>query len=130
MTEYNAASPLYSSTHSFNRYQAETPYASDARVNPFLGTGKSVRTAIEQFEATLDGDHEVAILLASFDASVEFHATHISFSPSNVITFTGSTDRGEKVQFVQHVSQVNLLLKAVRRLHAAPTRVKFQYTAS
>jgi hypothetical protein len=130
MTEYSVASPFYSSTHSFNRFQAEMPYADDTRSNPFLGACRAVRTSIEQFEAALDGDHEVAIHLASFGTSAEFHATHVCFSPSNVITFLGQTSSGEKVQFVQHVSQVSLLLKSVRKLHETATRLKFQHAAS
>lgn len=130
MTEYNVASPLYSNTHSFNRFQAESHHAADSRSNPYLGTCRAVRTSIEQFEATLDGEHEVAIHLASFGSLAEFHATHVCFSPSSVITFLGQTDSGERVQFVQHVSQVSLLLKPVRKLHETATRVKFQHTAA
>jgi len=128
MTEYNVASPLYSSTHSFNRFQAEVPYAADSRNNPFLGTCRAVRNSIEQFEAALDPEHEIAIHLASFDASVEFHPTHISFSTSNLITFLGYTDSDERVQFVQHVSQVSLQLKSARKLHETATRVRFLHT--
>jgi len=130
MTEYNVASPLYSSTHSFNRFQAELPFAADTRSNPFLGTCRAVRASIEQFEASLDEEHEVAINLASFDPSVEFRATHIKFSPSNIVTFVGHTGNGDRVQFVQHVSQISLQLKSVRKLREAPNRVVFQHTTS
>jgi hypothetical protein len=130
MTEYNDASPQYSSTHTFNRFQAEVPYVPDTRSNPFQGTCRAVRTSIEEFEGALDENHEVSIRLASFGSSVEFHAEEIRFSPSNVITFHGYTDSGEKVQFVQHVSQVSLLLKAVGKLKETPMRVAFHHSAA
>jgi len=130
MTEYNVASPLYSSSHSFNRFHAEMPGAGQARINPLTATCRAVQSSIEQFEATLDAEHEVAIRLASFGVSEEFRAEEIRFSPSHVVTFHGYTESGEKVQLVQHVSQVNLLLKAARKLNETPTRVAFQNGAS
>jgi hypothetical protein len=101
--------------------------AAQVRSNPFTGTCKAVRSSIEQFEAALDAEHEVAIRLASFGSSVEIRAEEVRFSPSNIVTFHGYTDSGEKVQLVQHVSQVSLLLKAVRKLNEKPMRVAFQY---
>jgi hypothetical protein len=130
MTEYDVASPLYSSSHSFNRLNAEMTCSAQARSNPFTGTCRAVRSSIEQFEAALDTEHEVAIRLASFGSSVEFRAEEISFSPSNVVTFHGYTDSGEKVHLVQHVSQISLLLKAVRKLNETAMRVAFQYGAA
>jgi len=125
MTEYDVASPLYSSNHSYNRFHAESTFATEPRSNPFTGTSRAVRTTIERFEAGLDADHEISISLASFGSPVEFRAEEIRFSPSNVVTFHGCTENGEKVQVVQHVSQVSLQLKAVRRLHEKPRRVAF-----
>jgi hypothetical protein len=130
MTEYSVAHPPYLNNHSFNRMQAEAPYTSDKRFNPFLATCRAVRSSIELFEAELDDEHEVAILLASFGSAIEFRANEIRFSPSNVITFHGYTDSGEKVHFVQHVSQVNLLLKAARKINEIPTRVAFQHVTA
>lgn len=130
MTEYNVASPLYSSSHSYNRLHAEMTGSAQARINPFTGTCRAVQSSIEQFESTLDTEHEVAIRLASFGSSVEFRAEEIRFSPSNVVTFQGYTDSGEKVQLVQHVSQVSLLLKAARKLNETPMRVAFQHGAA
>ncbi|HOP39699.1 MAG TPA: DUF6173 family protein [Geobacteraceae bacterium] len=130
MTEYNVTSPPYLSTHSFNRIQAESPYSADKRHNPFVGTCRAVRSSIELFEAELDDEHEVSILLASFGSSVEFRAEEIRFSPSNVITFHGYTDAGEKVHFVQHVSQISLLLKAARKMNETPLRVVFNHAAA
>lgn len=130
MTEYSVAPPPYPSNHSFNRMQAEASYSSDKRLNPFLGTCRAVRSSIELFEAELDDEHEVAILLASFGSAIEFRAEEIRFSPSNLIIFQGYTDSGEKIHFVQHVSQVNLLLRAARKINEMPTRVAFQHVTA
>jgi hypothetical protein len=127
MTEYSAASPLVSGYQGVNRFHADLPERGYARSNPFLGTCKAVRSSIEQFEAGLDAEHEVTIHLAAFGSSIEFRAEKIGFSPSNLITFHGVTDTGEKIHLVQHVSQVSLLLKAARKLNETPMRVAFQY---
>jgi hypothetical protein len=90
-----------------------------------MGTGRAVRATIERFQATLDAEHEIAIRLASFGSPVEFRAEEIRFSPSNVVTFQGYTDSGERVHFVQHVSQVSFQLKAAKKLCEKPLRVVF-----
>jgi hypothetical protein len=129
MTEYIATGPLYTDSHSNNRLNAEISCAGQKRINPFIGTCRAVQSAIEQFEASLDSEHEIVLHLAPFGSSVEFHAEEIRFSPASVVTFNGHTGSGEKVQLVQHVSQVSLLLKAARKLKESPTRVAFQYGA-
>jgi hypothetical protein len=125
MTEYNVASPLYSDNHGINRVYREMSEAAHSRISPFAGTCRAVQSSIKDFEATLDSEHEVAIRLAPFGSSFEFRAQEIRFSPSDVVTFHGYTETGEKVQLVQHLSQVNLLLTAVRKLNDTPIRVAF-----
>ena len=127
MTEYSAVTPLVSGYQDINRYHADLPERVYARSNPFMGTCKAVRSSIEQFEAALDTEHEVAIHLATFGAALEFRAEKIGFSPSNLITFHGVTHTGERIQLVQHISQVSLLLKAARKLNETPMRVSFQF---
>lgn len=130
MTEYNFASPLVSGPHTVIRTHPELPERGYGRINPFSGACKAVRASIEQFEAALDDEHEVAIHLASFGGAHEFRAEGIIFSPSNLITFHGITDTGESVHLVQHVSQVSLMLKAARKRGERPIRVVFRYGAA
>lgn len=127
MTEYNVASPLVSGSQNVHRVHADLFERGYARSNHFTGTCKAVKSSIEQFEASLDEEHEVAIHLATFGTSIEFRAEKIGFSPSNIVTFHGVTGAGEKVHLVQHVSQVSLLLKAARKLNETAMRVAFQY---
>ncbi|NMC74958.1 MAG: hypothetical protein GYA56_11490 [Geobacteraceae bacterium] len=130
MTEYSAASPLAAGYQGVNRHHTDHSERGFVRNNPFRGTCKAIKSSIEQFEASLDAEHEIAISLASFGSSIEFRADEIRISPSNLITFHGVTDSGERVHLVQHVSQVSLLLKAVRKVNETPTRVVFQYGAA
>ena len=93
--------------------------------NPVLGVSESIKKYIEQFEAELDDEHEVGVRLASFGGVIIFHAEKIGFSKPNVITFYGITHDGEKIQLIQHVSQLNFLLKSVKKRNDIPTRIGF-----
>ncbi|MEA5114623.1 MAG: DUF6173 family protein [Geobacteraceae bacterium] len=127
MTEYSSAHPQLSGSPGFNRRQVETHDGAYARSNPFTGACKAVRTSIEQFEAGLDTDHEVSMQLVSFGAMLSLRPERVGFSTANLITFHGFTDDGEQVHLVQHVSQVNMMLRAARKQDAKPNRVIFQY---
>jgi hypothetical protein len=127
MTEYSTASPHYPGNHGMNRLHPEFADTGLTRIQPFASTCRAVRSSIEQFQAALDANHEAAMCLVSGNSSVEFRAEAIRFSPADVITFYGYSDSGEKIQLVQHVSQVSLLLKSVTKRDAQPLRVAFIY---
>jgi len=114
-------------TPSFDRFSEKLDQSQEQnhlRNNPVIQVCKAIRDYVEAFERSLDSDHEVGIRLASF-SGVAFHAQQIGFSMPNVITFSGNTEDGEKVQLIQHVSQTSFLLKAVRKQAEKPTRIGF-----
>lgn len=67
---------------------------------------------IKDFQNTLDSEHEVGILLASFGQSVLLNVCNIGYSNPCLIHFYG-TYNGYKTHLIQHVSQLNFLLVAV-----------------
>lgn len=93
--------------------------------NPVIDVCKAIKDYVEEFERELDDEHEIGIRLASFGGVIVFHAEQIGFSKPNVITFHGVTEEGERVQLIQHVSQLNFLLKAVKKREDKPTRIGF-----
>lgn len=95
------------------------------RNNPVIQVCKAIKDYVETFEGDLDEEHEVGIRLASFGGVVVFHAQKSGFSKPNVITFYGATEDGEKVQLIQHVSQLSFLLKAVKKQEKKPDRIGF-----
>ena len=80
---------------------------------------------LETFEAGLDPDHEVALRIASFGGVVTFHAETIGFAKPDLITFIGVTPEGDRVQLVQHFTQLSFLLKAVKKTQAEARRIGF-----
>ena len=96
--------------------------------NPVISVFDALRKYTEEFESTLDSEHEIAVMLTSFGGIQLFHAQTISYSEPNLITFYGVTPEGEKVQLVQHVSQLNFMLKAVKKIEEKPFRVGFVHS--
>ena len=93
--------------------------------NPVINICNSLKNYILDFERDLDQEHEVGVRLASFGNALTFHAQQIGFSKPNLITFYGVTEQGDKIQLIQHVSQLNFLLKAVNKIEENPVRIGF-----
>ena len=67
---------------------------------------------IQNFEKTLDGDHEVAMGFTGGDAGV-MRIEGMGYFDPDIITFYGSDATGARTQLVQHVSQLNVMLRAL-----------------
>ena len=82
---------------------------------------------IQHFEKQLDGDHEVAMGFAGSDAG-KLHIQGMGFFAPDIITFYGTGPDGVKTQLVQHVSQLNVMLRSAPKLADEPTRIGFRLT--
>ncbi|MCA0929878.1 DUF6173 family protein [Ruegeria profundi] len=67
---------------------------------------------IQNFEKTLDADHEVAMGFTGGDAGV-MRIEGMGYFDPDIITFYGSDATGARTQLVQHVSQLNVMLRAL-----------------
>ncbi|WP_299888937.1 DUF6173 family protein [uncultured Ruegeria sp.] len=67
---------------------------------------------IQNFEKTLDGDQEVAMGFTGGDAGV-MRIEGMGYFDPDIITFYGSDGTGARTQLVQHVSQLNVMLRAL-----------------
>ena len=77
---------------------------------------------IRNFEGQLDARQEVAMGFAGGEAGV-LRIEGLGYFDPDLITFYGRDDEGQKMQLVQHVSQLNMALRAVpRALPDAPAR--------
>lgn len=66
---------------------------------------------IQNFEETLDADHEVGMGFAGGEMGV-MRIQGIGFFAPDILTFYGTDMSGAKTQLVQHVSQLNVMLRA------------------
>lgn len=89
-------------------------------------TYNRIAQAIDDFQTALGPKDEVGALLAMFGREVLIHIHDIGFYNPQLIVFYGQTQDGNKVRLVQHQSQVNILLMAVRPLEGQePRRLGF-----
>ncbi|GLQ35899.1 hypothetical protein GCM10007939_21830 [Amylibacter marinus] len=82
---------------------------------------------IQKFEETLDAKHEVGMGFAGSDAgSVKIQG--MGYFAPDMVTFYGADGEGNKMQLVQHVSQLNVMLVAEPKSEEAaePNRIGFQ----
>lgn len=85
---------------------------------------------IQDFEEQLDSDHEIAMGFAGSDSGV-MRIEGIGFFDPDIVTFYGSDEMGAKTQLIQHVTQLNVMLRALPKLteDAAPSRIGFRLVA-
>jgi hypothetical protein len=70
-----------------------------------------LKQRIEEFDQSLDQDHEVGVRLVSFGQTVIFHVLGMGYSnPSLIIFFGASHEDGSPIELIQHVSQISMLL--------------------
>lgn len=85
---------------------------------------------IQNFEQTLDSNHEVAMGFAGSDAGV-LRIEGMGYFDPDIITFYGSDSNGLKTQLVQHVSQLSVILRALPKQpqQSEATRIGFRLAA-
>ncbi|NRB20885.1 MAG: hypothetical protein HRU33_25955 [Rhodobacteraceae bacterium] len=67
---------------------------------------------IQNFEKQLDGEHEVAMGFVGGEAGV-LRIEGMGYFDPDIITFYGTDGAGGKTQLVQHVTQLNVMLRAL-----------------
>ena len=85
---------------------------------------------IARFEEALDAEHEVAMGFTDGGTGVIRIEGMGHFDP-DIVTFYGSDPRGGRVQLIQHVTQLSVLLRAVPKPRAEepPRRIGFRLRA-
>ena len=82
---------------------------------------------IQNFEEQLDNEHEVAMGFTGGDAGI-LRIEGMGYFDPDIVTFYGSDPSGAKTQLIQHVSQLNVMLRALplEVEEATPTRIGFR----
>lgn len=70
---------------------------------------------INKFNQSLDQEHEVGVRLVSFGQTVVFHLEDIGYWNPSLISFKGTTEDGNPVELIQHVTQISILLTKLPR---------------
>lgn len=85
---------------------------------------------IQNFEEQLDNEHEIAVGFTGGNAGV-LRIEGIGYFDPDIVTFYGTDEYGGKVQLIQHVSQLGVMLRALPKGDAKkePHRIGFQLAA-
>lgn len=83
---------------------------------------------LQKFEEQLDGDHEIGLGFAGSDAG-RLRIMGMGYFAPDIVTFYGVDDDGQRTQLVQHISQLNVMLKAMPKANDKPHRIGFHLRA-
>lgn len=86
---------------------------------------------IKNFEEQLDDKHEVAMGFAGGEAGV-LRIEGIGYFAPDIISFYGADEEGTRTQLIQHVAQLNVMLRAMPKpeLLDEPRRIGFRLAES
>lgn len=82
---------------------------------------KIIKKYILDFQASLDSEHDIGILLTSFGQSVLMEITEIGYENPVLMIFRGYVN-GRMSTLIQHVNQLNFLLTSVSKAPSQPKR--------
>lgn len=87
---------------------------------------EKIKEEIEGFQSTLSEDFDVCVQLASFGGNILMQVTEIGYQNPDLMYFYGYVN-GNEAQLIQHVSQLNFLLMAIKKEdpNKAPRRIGF-----
>ncbi|MER8853019.1 DUF6173 family protein [Mesorhizobium australicum] len=92
--------------------------------NPAESTIEHIVKSIIAFERRLKPDEEIGARWVSFGGET-VHITNVGFMGRELIKFHCKNSRDEIVELIQHVSQVNVMLVAVKAQTEEPLRIGF-----
>ena len=67
------------------------------------------------FDTSLDSEHEIGARLVNFGQTYTFRVTDLGYWNPSLIVFHGFNDQGERIQLIQHVSQISILLVPLKK---------------
>lgn len=81
---------------------------------------------IKEFQDGLSDDVDVCVQLASFGSSILMYVSDIGYQNPDILYFWGHVN-GNEAQLIQHMSQLNFLLMAVKKENPEdePKRIGF-----
>jgi len=99
---------------------------SGSSLNPAKWAHERIVRSINRFEEDLDDQHEVGARLVTFGPAILIQVEDVGYWGPDIVIFYGIDEGGQKVQLLQHVSQLSVLLVAVKKAHDKPRRIGFQ----
>lgn len=80
-----------------------------------------IKKYILEFQASLDNEHDVGVMLTNFGSTMLMQVTSIGYEKSVLMVFKGYVNGRESI-LIQHVNQLNFLLTSVPKDPDVPKR--------
>lgn len=80
-----------------------------------------IKNYIQEFEKTLDVDHEVGVMMTNFGQSIVMQVTEITYEEPVLLIFKGYIN-GKMSVLIQHMNQLNFLLTSLDKVTEEPKR--------
>lgn len=80
-----------------------------------------IKKYVLDFQASLDNEHDVGLLLTHFGQSMLMEVTEIGYEESVLMVFRGYVN-GNKATLIQHISQLNFLLTSIPKAPDKPKK--------
>jgi hypothetical protein len=109
------------------RHEATLTVAELAKANMASQFYERLQFWIEDFDKSLDNEHEVGVKLVSFGQTVVFRVEKIGYHDPSLIVFHGQSEDDNPVTLVQHVSQISFLLTSLKRANPTEPKVPFGF---
>ena len=96
-----------------------------AQTNPAKSSYLKFVECINAFEKSLDDDHEIGAKVSS-PSEATFYIQDVGYYDSQIMSFSGVNEKGERLQLIQHVSQLSVLLLALKKRDEEAVRIGFK----
>lgn len=81
---------------------------------------------VKEFQSNLSEKEEIGLQLANFGLAAQVHIRSIGYRNPNIIEFHGVNADDHEVTLIQHISQLNFMLIAVKPIEEKPYRIGFR----
>ena len=88
-----------------------------------------IKKYVEDFEASLDQEHEVGLMLTNFGQSILMQVAEIGYEKSVLMVFKGIVN-GNPATLIQHINQLSFMLTAVPRSEPKKPKAKIGFRIS
>jgi Family of unknown function (DUF6173) len=94
-------------------------------INPASWMYERIVKSIIDFEKDLDQESEIGARLVNFNSNEIISIDDVGYWGPDLVKFYGINSSGQKVELMQHMTQVNVLLVAIPKQHDQPKRIGF-----
>lgn len=98
----------------------------ESMTNPAQWAYERIVKSIVAFEEKLDTEHEIGARLVSFGSGEIIYIDDVGYWGPDIIIFYGANVENQPVELLQHISQISVLLVAVKKQAENARRIGFK----